>query len=96
MAVDFHRDWQRCRGFYAKKSKKSWKYLSSKWTICTNATSTQSISLIADRQTTGQKIVVYRHVRGMSQRALALKLNVDPGTLGRWEEMKAYLSASSN
>ena len=36
-------------------------------------------------QTTGQKIVTYRHVRGMSQRALALTLKVDPGTLGRWE-----------
>ena len=35
--------------------------------------------------TTGQKIVAYRHVRGISQRALALKLKVDPGTLGRWE-----------
>jgi transcriptional regulator with XRE-family HTH domain len=36
-------------------------------------------------QTTGQKIVAYRHVRGLSQRALALTLKVDPGTLGRWE-----------
>jgi len=36
-------------------------------------------------QTTGQKIVAYRHVRGMSQRALALTLKVDPATLGRWE-----------
>ena len=36
-------------------------------------------------QTTGEKIVAYRHVRGMSQRALALTLNVDPTTLGRWE-----------
>jgi DNA-binding XRE family transcriptional regulator len=34
---------------------------------------------------TGQKIVAYRHIRGMSQRALALILKVDPGTLGRWE-----------
>ena len=38
-----------------------------------------------NRETTGQKIVAYRHVRGMSQRALALTLNVDPTTLGRWE-----------
>ncbi len=37
------------------------------------------------RQTTGQKIVAYRHVRGMSQRKLALQLKVDPATLGRWE-----------
>ena len=36
-------------------------------------------------QTTGQKIVAYRHVRGMSQRKLALQLKVDPATLGRWE-----------
>ena len=36
-------------------------------------------------QTTGQKIVAYRRLRGMSQRALARTLNVDPGTLGRWE-----------
>ncbi|MGA7159787.1 MAG: helix-turn-helix transcriptional regulator [Bacteroidota bacterium] len=36
-------------------------------------------------QTAGQKIVAYRHVRGMSQRALAIELKVDPGTLGRWE-----------
>ena len=40
---------------------------------------------LINRQTTGQKIVAYRRVRGMSQRALALELNVDPGTLGRWE-----------
>jgi DNA-binding XRE family transcriptional regulator len=36
-------------------------------------------------QTTGQRIVAYRLIRGMSQRALALELKVDPGTLGRWE-----------
>jgi DNA-binding XRE family transcriptional regulator len=36
-------------------------------------------------QTTGQKIIAYRHVWGMNQRALALILKVDPGTLGRWE-----------
>ncbi|HTY11524.1 MAG TPA: helix-turn-helix transcriptional regulator [Bacteroidota bacterium] len=41
-------------------------------------------------QTTGQKIVTYRHVRGMSQRALALELNVDPGTLGRWERDESF------
>ena len=35
-------------------------------------------------QTTGQKIIAYRHIRGMSQQALALTLKVDPGTLGRW------------
>ena len=37
------------------------------------------------RQTTGQKIIAYRHVRGTSQRKLALQLEVDPATLGRWE-----------
>jgi DNA-binding transcriptional regulator YiaG len=36
-------------------------------------------------RTTGQKIVAYRHVRGMSQRKLAITLKVDAGTLGRWE-----------
>jgi DNA-binding transcriptional regulator YiaG len=36
-------------------------------------------------QTTGQRIVAYRHVRGMSQWAFALTLKIDPGTLGRWE-----------
>jgi len=36
-------------------------------------------------QTTGQKIVAYRQVRGLSQQELALKLKVDSGTLGRWE-----------
>ena len=41
-------------------------------------------------QTTGQKIVTYRHVRGMSQRSLALKLKVDPGTLGRWERDESF------
>jgi len=40
---------------------------------------------LCNRETTGQKIVAYRHIRGMSQRALALELKVDPGTLGRWE-----------
>jgi len=41
-------------------------------------------------QTTGQKIVAYRYVRGMSQRALALTLKVDPGTLGRWERDESF------
>lgn len=36
-------------------------------------------------QTTGQKIIAYRRVRGMGQRKLALTLEVDPGTLGRCE-----------
>jgi len=38
-----------------------------------------------NRDTTGQKIIAYRHVRGMSQKKLALQLKVDPATLGRWE-----------
>jgi DNA-binding XRE family transcriptional regulator len=38
-----------------------------------------------NRKTTGQKIIAYRCLRGMNQRALALELKVDPGTLGRWE-----------
>ena len=41
-------------------------------------------------ETTGQKIVAYRHVRGMSQRALAIKLKVDAGTLGRWERDESF------
>jgi transcriptional regulator with XRE-family HTH domain len=41
-------------------------------------------------QTTGQKIVTYRHLRGMSQRALALVLKVDPGTLARWERDESF------
>jgi DNA-binding XRE family transcriptional regulator len=36
-------------------------------------------------QTTGQKIIAYRIIRGMSQRKLALQIEVDPATLGRWE-----------
>ena len=36
-------------------------------------------------KTTGEKIIDYRRVRGMSQRKLAITLKVDPGTLGRWE-----------
>jgi DNA-binding transcriptional regulator YiaG len=42
------------------------------------------------RQTTGQKIVAFRHIRGMSQRALARTLKVDSGTLGRWERDESF------
>jgi DNA-binding XRE family transcriptional regulator len=45
---------------------------------------------IFNRETTGQKIIAYRHVRGMSQRALALILKVDPATLGRWEKDESF------
>ena len=41
-------------------------------------------------QTTGQKIIAYRHIRGMSQRALAITLKVDPATLGRWERDESF------
>lgn len=43
-----------------------------------------------NRETTGQKIIAYRQIRGMSQRALALALKVDPGTLGRWERDESF------
>jgi len=38
-----------------------------------------------NRETTEQKIVAYRHPRGMSQKKLAIQLRVDSSTLGRWE-----------
>ena len=41
-------------------------------------------------QTIGQKIVAYRHIRGMSQRVLALTLKVDPATLRRWERNESF------
>ena len=41
-------------------------------------------------QTTGQKIIAYRHIRGMSQRVLALTLKVDPATLRRWERNESF------
>lgn len=49
---------------------------------------TQFLSYIPpffNRETMGQKIIAYRQARGMSQRKLALQLEVDPSTLGRWE-----------
>ena len=48
-----------------------------------------------NRDTTGQKIIAYRHVWGMSQWVLALALKVDPGTLGWWEHDKGCRRASS-
>lgn len=33
----------------------------------------------------GQRLVQYRQSRGLSQAELAAKLDVDPGTLSRWE-----------
>lgn len=36
----------------------------------------------------GQKIKVYRQVLGLTQKALAKRLNIDPGTLSRWEKGK--------
>jgi transcriptional regulator with XRE-family HTH domain len=40
---------------------------------------------LLNRETMGQKIIAYRSAQGMSQRKLALQLNIDPSTLGRWE-----------
>ena len=36
-------------------------------------------------KTLGERIVVARKLRGMSQKALARKLGVDPGTVAKWE-----------
>jgi transcriptional regulator with XRE-family HTH domain len=36
----------------------------------------------------GEALVRYRELRGMSQTQLAAKLQVDPGTLARWEREK--------
>jgi len=41
-------------------------------------------------QATGQKIIAYRHIQGMSQRVLALTLKVDPATLRRWERNESF------
>lgn len=40
---------------------------------------------IFKRKTIGERILVYRYLRGITQRALAGELDVDPSTLGRWE-----------
>jgi len=41
-------------------------------------------------KTTGQKIIAYQCLRGMSQWTLALKLKVDPETMGRWERDESF------
>ena len=33
----------------------------------------------------GEKIVLYRKMRGLTQKELARQLGIDPGTLGKWE-----------
>ena len=38
--------------------------------------------------TLGKRIVACRHIMGLSQKELATRLGVDPGTLGRWERDK--------
>ncbi len=39
-------------------------------------------------KTTGEKIVIYRRLLGLSQKRLAHYLGIDPSTLGRWEKNK--------
>ena len=39
-------------------------------------------------KTTGEKIVVYRRLLGLSQKKLACHLGIDPSTLGKWERDK--------
>ncbi len=39
-------------------------------------------------RTTGEKIVAYRRLLGLSQKRLACHLDIDPSTLGRWERNK--------
>jgi len=36
-------------------------------------------------KTLGEKIVIYRQLHGITQKELAHRLGIDPGTLGRWE-----------
>ena len=36
----------------------------------------------------GEKIVIYRHLLGLSQRKLAHQLGIDPSTLSKWERDK--------
>ncbi len=40
---------------------------------------------VDDGQTLGERIVEYRKTIGLSQRAFAERLGIDPSTLGRWE-----------
>lgn len=42
---------------------------------------------IAD-QTLGEKLRIYRKTRGLTQKAFARILGVDPSTLGKWEKGK--------
>ena len=41
--------------------------------------------LTAHPESLGQKLVTFRRVRGVSQKAMARRLKVDPTTLARWE-----------
>ena len=41
---------------------------------------------IFPNKTLGQKLISYRKIRGLSQKEMALKLGVDPSTLGRMEK----------
>jgi len=36
----------------------------------------------------GEKIIIYRKLRGLSQKQLARQLGIDPGTLSKWEKDK--------
>jgi len=45
-------------------------------------------------QTLGERIVAFRRVRGLTQNELALRLGVDPSTLGRWERDKGQPSGT--
>ena len=33
----------------------------------------------------GERVLAYRHTHGLSQKELAPRLGIDPGTLGKWE-----------
>jgi len=43
-------------------------------------------------KTSGEKIVISRKLLGISQKTLARMLDVDPGTLARWEKDEKYPS----
>ena len=37
----------------------------------------------------GEKIKVYRHTLGLSQKELARQIEIDPSTIGNWEKNKS-------
>jgi len=48
-----------------------------------------------EKKTIGERLLIYRRIKGITQKELAKKLGVDPSTLARWERGRSTPLESS-